>query len=94
MIYSGDGGREGVGGIKGGSGNGNGIKGVSGVWGDRGDGNGRQVRQPVSGGTDGGIRDCGGKGNSGWRNRARAVSGRKGGRVGSFGLSTAVRAAV
>ena len=67
LVHSGDGGREGVGGVRGGSGNDNGSKGVGGVWGNSGDGNGRQVRRPVSGSVDGGVRDCGGKGDGGQR---------------------------
>ena len=86
LIYSGDGCREGVSGVRGDSGNGNDSEGVGGVWGDSGYGNGRQVRRPVSGGTDGGVRDCGGKGDGGRRKRAREVSGSKGGRMESFGL--------
>ena len=70
-MYSGDGGREGVGGVRGGSGNGNGSEGVGGVWGDSDDGNGRRVWRPVSGGTDGGVGDCGGMSDGGQRNRAR-----------------------
>ena len=85
LVYSGDvdSGSEGVGGVRG---NVNGSNGVSGVWGDSGDGNGIQVRQPVSGGTDSNVRDCGGKGDVGQRKRAREVSGSEGGRVESFGL--------
>ena len=67
LVYIGAGGREGVGGVSGGSGNGNGREGVGGVWRDSGDGNGRRVWRPVSGGIDGGVRDCSGKGDGGQR---------------------------
>ena len=87
LVYSDDGVREGVSGVRGGSVNSNGSKGVGGVWGDSGDGNVRSVWPPVSDGTDGGVRDCGGKGNSGRKKRARKVSGNEGGCVESFGLS-------
>ena len=87
LVYSGNGGRESVGGVRGGSGNGNSSEGVGGVWGDSGNGNVRRVRSPVSGGADGGVRDCGGKGDSGRRKLAREVSGSEGGCEESFGLS-------
>ena len=93
LVYIGDGGREGVGGVRGSSSDGNGREGVGGAWGDSGDGNGRQVWQPVSSGTDSGVRDCGGKGDGSRRKRVREVNGSKGGRMGSFGLSEAERAA-
>ena len=94
LVYSGDGIREGVGGVRGGSGDDKGSKGVGGVWGNSGNGNDRRGRQPVSCGADGGVRDCNGKGDGGWMKRARAVGGSEGGRVGSFGLSAAAREAV
>ena len=84
LVYSGDGGREGVGGVRGGSGNGNGREGVGGIWVDIGGGNVRRVRPPVSGGTDGDVRECGGKGDGGQRKRAQEVSVSKGSRVGAL----------
>ena len=87
LAYSGDGGREGVGSVRGVSSNGNGSEGVGGFWGDSGDGNGRRVRRPVIGGVDGGVRDYGGKVDGGRWKRAREVSGSKGGRVERFSLS-------
>ena len=87
IVYSGDGGSEEVSGVRGVSNNGNGSKRVGGIWVDNGDGNGRRVRRLVIGGTDGSVRDCGGKVNTVWRKRAREVSGSEGGRVERFGLS-------
>ena len=63
------------------------LRGVGGVGDGSSDGNGRWQRQTVSGGTDGGVRDCGGKGDGGRRKRSREVSGREGGCMESFGLS-------
>ena len=87
LVYSGNGDRESVGGVRGGSGNGNGSEGVGGIWGDSGNGNVRRVGPPVSGGAYGGVRDYSGKGKGGRRKLARVVSGSKGGRVERFGLS-------
>ena len=86
LVYSGNGGHEGVGGVRGGSGNGNDSEGFGGVWGDRSDGNGRQGKKPVSGGAD-----SGGKGDSGWRTQVRAVNDSEGSRMARFGLSVAAR---
>ena len=58
-----------------------------GVWNDSGNGNVRWVRRLVSGCSDGGVRDCSGKGDGGGRKRAREFSGSEGSRVESFGLS-------
>ena len=87
LLYSSDDVCEGVGGVRGGSGNVNGSEGVGVVWGDSGVGNGRRVRRLVSDGVDSSVRDCGGKGNVCRRKRAMEVIGRKGRRVDSFGLS-------
>ena len=86
LVYSANGGCEGVGGVRGSSGDGNDSKGFGGVWGNSGSGNGRWGRQPVSGGADSGVRDGSGKGKSRRRKRAREVSGSEGGRVAGFGF--------
>ena len=87
LVYSGNVGREGVGGVRGGSVNGNGSKVVGGVLVNSGDGNFRGVGTPISGSADGDVRECFGKGDSIRRKRAREVSDSEGGRMETFCLS-------